>query len=61
MVWEQYSNSVIEELSTLLNTNLTRSQLEVCISLIESGQVSPDALAIAVNKLRDISAGIKVR
>jgi hypothetical protein len=52
--------SVCEELSELLNTGLTREQLELCTELIETKQISPDALVVVVNKLREIKAGLKV-
>ena len=35
----------------LQNTNLTRSQLSLCVSMIENG-VNPDALAVVIKELR---------
>ncbi|KAH1280886.1 hypothetical protein KXW98_004457 [Aspergillus fumigatus] len=35
---------ILHEISTLLNTNLDRTELSLCVSLIENG-VNPDALA----------------
>ncbi|KAG8626207.1 hypothetical protein KVT40_006608 [Elsinoe batatas] len=35
---------ILEEISTLLNTNLDRKSLSYCVSLIEHG-VNPEALA----------------
>ncbi|KAH1276749.1 hypothetical protein KXX16_004062 [Aspergillus fumigatus] len=37
---------ILHEISTLLNTNLDRTELSLCVSLIENG-VNPDALAEA--------------
>jgi len=42
---------VFHEISTLLNANLDRQTLSICISLIENG-VNPEALAAVVNELR---------
>ncbi|CAK45230.1 hypothetical protein AnigIFM60653_009651 [Aspergillus niger] len=36
---------ILHEISTLLNTNLDRTELSLCVSLIENG-VNPDALAV---------------
>ncbi|KAK7554313.1 mitotic-spindle organizing gamma-tubulin ring associated-domain-containing protein [Phyllosticta paracitricarpa] len=37
---------ILEEIATLLNTKLNRTQLSYCISLIENG-VNPEALAVS--------------
>ncbi|KAI9678192.1 MAG: hypothetical protein M1817_006137 [Caeruleum heppii] len=42
---------VLIEISTLLNTQLDRRQLSLCVSLIENG-VNPDALATVIKELR---------
>ncbi|MCJ1361712.1 hypothetical protein MMC16_000812 [Acarospora aff. strigata] len=36
---------ILHEISTLLNTNLDRTTLSLCVSLIENG-VNPEALAV---------------
>jgi len=42
---------VFHEISTLLNANLDRQTLSICISLIENG-VNPEALSSVVKELR---------
>ncbi|OCK77396.1 hypothetical protein K432DRAFT_384722 [Lepidopterella palustris CBS 459.81] len=42
---------ILQEIATLLNTNLNRQQLSYCVSLIENG-VNPEALANVVRELR---------
>ncbi|KEF61251.1 mitotic-spindle organizing protein 1 [Exophiala aquamarina CBS 119918] len=42
---------ILEEISILLDTQLDRTQLSLCISLIENG-VNPEALATAIKELR---------
>ncbi|KAI1614061.1 mitotic-spindle organizing gamma-tubulin ring associated-domain-containing protein [Exophiala viscosa] len=42
---------ILEEISMLLNTQLDRTQLSLCVSLIENG-VNPEALATAIKELR---------
>ncbi|KAL3459921.1 mitotic-spindle organizing gamma-tubulin ring associated-domain-containing protein [Aspergillus heterothallicus] len=42
---------ILHEISTLLNTNLDRTELSLCVSLIENG-VNPDALANVIKDLR---------
>ncbi|EXJ83777.1 mitotic-spindle organizing protein 1 [Capronia coronata CBS 617.96] len=42
---------ILEEISILLNTQLDRTQLSLCVSLIENG-VNPEALATAIKELR---------
>ncbi|QSZ33240.1 hypothetical protein DSL72_002828 [Monilinia vaccinii-corymbosi] len=42
---------VFHEISTLLNAELDRGTLSICISLIENG-VNPEALATVVRELR---------
>ncbi|KIW51498.1 mitotic-spindle organizing protein 1 [Exophiala xenobiotica] len=42
---------ILEEISVLLNTELDRTQLSLCVSLIENG-VNPEALATAIKELR---------
>ncbi|ETI23616.1 mitotic-spindle organizing protein 1 [Cladophialophora carrionii CBS 160.54] len=37
---------ILEEISILLNTQLDRTQLSLCVSLIENG-VNPEALAVS--------------
>ncbi|EPE27313.1 hypothetical protein GLAREA_03228 [Glarea lozoyensis ATCC 20868] len=42
---------VFHEISTLLNANLDRHTLSICISLIENG-VNPEALATVIKELK---------
>ncbi|RKF58796.1 Mitotic-spindle organizing protein 1 [Golovinomyces cichoracearum] len=42
---------IFHEISTLLNVDLDRQTLSICISLIENG-VNPEALASVIKKLR---------
>ncbi|KAB8229292.1 hypothetical protein ETB97_011229 [Aspergillus alliaceus] len=42
---------ILHEISTLLNTTLDRTDLSLCVSLIENG-VNPDALAKIIKDLR---------
>ncbi|QKX56153.1 uncharacterized protein TRUGW13939_03253 [Talaromyces rugulosus] len=42
---------ILYEISTLLNTHLDRTELSLCVSLIENG-VNPDALATVIKELR---------
>ncbi|OQD67270.1 hypothetical protein PENDEC_c040G07017 [Penicillium decumbens] len=42
---------ILEEISTLLNTHLNRTELSLCVSMIENG-VNPDALATVIKDLR---------
>ncbi|KAJ6190166.1 hypothetical protein N7519_000187 [Penicillium mononematosum] len=42
---------ILQEISDLLNTNLDRTELSLCVSLIENG-VNPDALATVIKDLR---------
>ncbi|CZT24562.1 probable Mitotic-spindle organizing protein 1 [Ramularia collo-cygni] len=42
---------ILNEISTLLNTQLDRHTLSYCVSLIENG-VNPEALATVVMELR---------
>ncbi|THC89777.1 hypothetical protein EYZ11_010771 [Aspergillus tanneri] len=42
---------ILHEISTLLNTHLDRTELSLCVSLIENG-VNPDALAAVIKDLR---------
>ncbi|PQE17762.1 mitotic-spindle organizing 1 protein [Rutstroemia sp. NJR-2017a BVV2] len=42
---------VFHEISTLLNAELDRGTLSICISLIENG-VNPEALATVIRELR---------
>ncbi|KAK5094884.1 hypothetical protein LTR70_003802 [Exophiala xenobiotica] len=42
---------ILEEISILLDTDLDRAQLSLCVSLIENG-VNPEALANAIKGLR---------
>lgn len=42
---------ILYEISTLLNTHLDRTELSLCVSLIENG-VNPDALATVIKDLR---------
>ncbi|KAL5341698.1 mitotic-spindle organizing gamma-tubulin ring associated-domain-containing protein [Aspergillus crustosus] len=46
---------ILHEISTLLNTNLDRTELSLCVSLIENG-VNPDALATVIQDLRKDTA-----
>ncbi|KAH7043231.1 mitotic-spindle organizing gamma-tubulin ring associated-domain-containing protein [Macrophomina phaseolina] len=43
---------ILHEIATLLNTNLNRTQLSFCVSLIENG-VNPEALANVIRDLRE--------
>lgn len=43
---------VLHEMSALLNTHLDRSQLSLCVSLLENG-INPEALAAIVKELHD--------
>ncbi|KAL1652140.1 hypothetical protein SLS58_000265 [Diplodia intermedia] len=43
---------ILHEIATLLNTNLNRTQLSFCVSLIENG-VNPEALANVIRNLRE--------
>ncbi|KPI36930.1 Mitotic-spindle organizing protein 1 [Cyphellophora attinorum] len=49
---------ILEEISVILNTQLDRTQLSLCVSLMENG-VNPEALANAINQLRDESARLQ--
>ncbi|KAE8136172.1 mitotic-spindle organizing gamma-tubulin ring associated-domain-containing protein [Aspergillus pseudotamarii] len=42
---------ILHEISILLNTALDRTDLSLCVSLIENG-VNPDALAMIIQDLR---------
>ncbi|KAL3480118.1 mitotic-spindle organizing gamma-tubulin ring associated-domain-containing protein [Aspergillus californicus] len=42
---------ILHEISVLLNTNLDRTELSLCVSLVENG-VNPDALATVIKDLR---------
>ncbi|KAE8452779.1 hypothetical protein EG329_013051 [Mollisiaceae sp. DMI_Dod_QoI] len=42
---------VFQEISTLLNADLDRQTLSICISLIENG-VNPEALATVIRELK---------
>ncbi|KAI1935594.1 hypothetical protein LOZ58_002796 [Ophidiomyces ophidiicola] len=42
---------ILHEISTLLNTHLDRTELSLCVSLIENG-VNPEALAAVIKELR---------
>ncbi|KAE8321990.1 mitotic-spindle organizing gamma-tubulin ring associated-domain-containing protein [Aspergillus sergii] len=42
---------ILHEISTLLNTALDRTDLSLCVSLIENG-VNPDALATIIKDMR---------
>ncbi|KIH91538.1 mitotic-spindle organizing protein associated with a ring of gamma-tubulin 1 [Sporothrix brasiliensis 5110] len=48
----QAAVDILHEMSTILNCQLDRRTLSICISMIENG-VSPVALARAVMKLRE--------
>lgn len=49
---------VFHEISTLLNANLDRQTLSICISLIENG-VNPEALASVVRELKKDADEVK--
>ncbi|KAJ5159152.1 Protein of unknown function DUF3743 [Penicillium coprophilum] len=49
---------ILQEISDLLNTNLDRTELSLCVSLIENG-VNPDALATVIKDLRKETAASK--
>ncbi|KAG9291538.1 hypothetical protein G9A89_021957 [Geosiphon pyriformis] len=49
---------VLHEIATILNTNLDRETLSLCVSLCESG-VNPEALAAVIKELRRESAALK--
>ncbi|KAH8697030.1 mitotic-spindle organizing gamma-tubulin ring associated-domain-containing protein [Talaromyces proteolyticus] len=42
---------ILYEISTLLNTHLDRTELSLCVSLIENG-VNPEALSTVIKELR---------
>ncbi|OJJ83346.1 mitotic-spindle organizing protein 1 [Aspergillus glaucus CBS 516.65] len=42
---------ILHDISTLLNTHLDRTELSLCVSLIENG-VNPEALATVIKDLR---------
>ncbi|KAJ6131069.1 Protein of unknown function DUF3743 [Penicillium sp. IBT 18751x] len=42
---------ILHEISILLNTHLDRTELSLCVSMIENG-VNPDALATVIKDLR---------
>ncbi|WEW55684.1 hypothetical protein PRK78_001117 [Emydomyces testavorans] len=42
---------ILHEISTLLNTHLDRTELSLCVSLIENG-VNPEALATVIKEIR---------
>ncbi|OJD23181.1 mitotic-spindle organizing protein 1 [Blastomyces percursus] len=42
---------ILHEISTILNTHLDRTELSLCVSLIENG-VNPEALAAVIKELR---------
>ncbi|EAS31662.3 mitotic-spindle organizing protein 1 [Coccidioides immitis RS] len=46
---------ILHEISTLLNTHLDRTELSLCVSLIENG-VNPEALATVIKELRKESS-----
>ncbi|KAI0163151.1 hypothetical protein LQW54_010623 [Pestalotiopsis sp. IQ-011] len=47
----QQAVDILHEISTILNCQLDRKQLSICISMIENG-VNPEALAHVVQYLR---------
>ncbi|ETS78771.1 Mitotic-spindle organizing protein 1 [Pestalotiopsis fici W106-1] len=47
----QQAVDILHEISTILNCQLDRKQLSICISMIENG-VNPEALAQVVQYLR---------
>ncbi|KAJ5160543.1 mitotic-spindle organizing protein associated with a ring of gamma-tubulin 1 [Penicillium canariense] len=49
---------ILHEISILLNTHLDRTELSLCVSLIENG-VNPDALAAVIEDLRKESASFQ--
>ncbi|ESZ91688.1 hypothetical protein SBOR_7945 [Sclerotinia borealis F-4128] len=52
--------NVFHEISTLLNAELDRGTLSICISLIENG-INPEALATVVKELRKDADEVKKR
>ncbi|KAJ5587894.1 uncharacterized protein N7459_003659 [Penicillium hispanicum] len=46
---------ILEDISKILNTSLNRTELSLCVSLIENG-VNPDALAAVIKDLRKEAA-----
>jgi len=46
---------ILHEISILLNTHLDRTELSLCVSLIENG-VNPDVLADVIKDLRKEAA-----
>ncbi|SCZ90519.1 BZ3500_MvSof-1268-A1-R1_Chr1-3g02039 [Microbotryum saponariae] len=50
------SLDILLEMSTLLNTGLDRTQLALCIKMLEDG-VNPDALATVIRDLRAEATG----
>ncbi|KAJ5212641.1 uncharacterized protein N7498_004287 [Penicillium cinerascens] len=49
---------ILHEISILLNTHLDRTELSLCVSMIENG-VNPDALATVIKDLRKEGAAQK--
>ncbi|CAG8636941.1 8170_t:CDS:2, partial [Paraglomus occultum] len=47
--------NILHEIATMLNTNLDRETLSLCISLCENG-VNPEALAAMIKELKRESA-----
>ncbi|RDA93787.1 hypothetical protein CP533_0239 [Ophiocordyceps camponoti-saundersi (nom. inval.)] len=47
----QQAVDILHEISIILNTNLDRRTLSICISMIERG-VNPEALAQVIRELR---------
>lgn len=45
LIRHHLNNTVLHEISTLLNTGLDRQTLSLCVSLCENG-VNPEALAV---------------
>ncbi|KAJ2902491.1 mitotic-spindle organizing protein 1 [Zalerion maritima] len=54
----QQAVDILHEIATILNCQLDRRTLSICISMIENG-VNPEALASAVRELRNESVDIE--
>ncbi|CAG8542872.1 2480_t:CDS:2 [Paraglomus brasilianum] len=51
--------NILQEIATMLNTNLDRETLSLCVSLCENG-VNPEALAAMIKELKRESAAQEV-
>ncbi|KAH7133310.1 mitotic-spindle organizing gamma-tubulin ring associated-domain-containing protein [Dactylonectria estremocensis] len=54
----QQAVDILHEISTILNCELDRRTLSICISMIERG-VNPEALAQVIKELRQEAQGVE--